>query len=397
MRPRGLLALPLLLLGLARPASAAAEIVPRPVARGLVFPTNIAFAPDGTIFFTEKDTGRIRIIRDGRVLARPFAKLDVIPGGERGLLGIALHPEFPDEPWVYAYYSDPADQMNTLVRIRAQGDVGGKFEPLLDVVTATAGYHNGGDIVFGLDGMLYVAAGEAHDPARAQDPTDLGGKVLRLTPEGRAPNDNPFGPASPVYSLGHRNSFGLCVDPESGALWETENGPDEWDELNLIEPGGNYGWPEHLGPDGPPRFIDPVVAFERIIVPTGCAGAAYEGGLYFGDYQGNLHRVEFPGMGADDRTPRERVVASFDAGITDVAMAPGGALYVATADAIWLLDLRHPAGTPEPTQTPEASASPSPTPAAGTPRASSGGLTLVTVVIGALLVAALVAARRRLG
>ncbi|HLB62376.1 MAG TPA: PQQ-dependent sugar dehydrogenase [Actinomycetota bacterium] len=342
-----------------------------PVAEGLEFPTNLAVARDGRVFFTEKDTGLVRIIRQGRLLPDPFADLDVIPGAETGLLGIALHPDFPDEPWVYVAYSDPAGSMNRLARIRAEGDTGVAIEPLLDLVPATSGYHNGGDLAFGLDGMLYVTVGEAHEPNRAQNPRDLGGKVLRLSPDGSIPPDNPLGPASPVYSLGHRNSFGICVDPESGVIWETENGPSSWDEINRIEPGRNYGWPVHLGPGGPGEFEEPVLAYEEIIVPTGCAVAATLGGLYFGDFHGGLHRVVFPGMGAVDPPPRERVVATFDEGITDVARGPEGELYVATSAAIWMIRAE-----PTPTPTPIAETSPSTAAPRPAPDGSSPGLAL---------------------
>lgn len=360
------------------------------VAAGLDFPTNIAFAPDGRIFFTEKDTGRIRVIGGGEVLPEPFFELPVIGGGETGLLGIALHPDFPGEPWVYAYYSDANDGWNRLVRIRAEGDVGTDAERLARIVPAVSGYHNGGDLAFGPDGMLYVSTGEAHEPLRAQDPSDPGGKILRITPEGGIPGDNPFGPDSPVYALGIRNSFGLCFDRQSGLLWATDNGPDRDDEINLIEAGGNYGWPIQLGPGGEPDFIDPVLSFGQVIVPTGCAGAAeIDGGLYFGDFRGALHRMLIPGMGADDRTPWEVVVATFDAGITDVAMAPDGALYVVTADAIYRSSPRAgdpaPAGSPAPTPpaTGGPTAGPSPEPATGI--LAGAGIVVLALIVGTLL------------
>ncbi len=303
----------------------------RAVAEGLAFPTNLAFAPDGRMFFTEKDTGRVRVIQDGRVVPDPFVELPVEGGAERGLLGIALHPAFPHEPWVYLYLSDAADGRNRLVRVRAEGNRGVETEVLLDLLPAVTGYHNGGDLAFGPDGKLYLVTGEAHDPQRAQDPGDLGGKVLRLNPDGTIPPDNPFGPESPVFSMGLRNSFGLCFDPESGALWETENGPDAWDELNRIEAGANYGWPDHLGPGGGPSYVDPVLAFEEVIVPTGCAFLG--GRLYFGDFRGDLHEVR-PAPPGDPAAAGERVVARLGTGITDVAPGPDGALYVATASSI---------------------------------------------------------------
>jgi glucose/arabinose dehydrogenase len=208
---------------IAAPA-AAARTKPELVAGDLAFPTNMAIAPDGRIFYTEKETGDIRIIAGDHVLPQPFDHLDVIGGGETGLLGIALHPNFSAQPWVYVYYSDAADGRNRLIRILADGDTGTERQNMIDGLPAS-GYHNGGDLVFGLDGSLFLSLGEAHEAERAQDPNDIGGKVIRIEADGTLAPDNPFGPDNPVYSIGHRNSFGLCVDPANGDLWETENGP----------------------------------------------------------------------------------------------------------------------------------------------------------------------------
>jgi glucose/arabinose dehydrogenase len=205
---------------LSAPGAVRAQSRPEPFLEELSVPTNMAFAPDGTLFFTEKETGNVRVVTpDGELLGRPLVTLPVVGDAERGLLGIAVHPDFPREPWLYLYLSDAADGRNRLVRVRVAGHVAeGGPETLLDGLSAAAGYHNGGDLVFGLDGMLYVSVGEAHEPDRAQDPGDIGGKVLRLTPEGDVPADNPFD-EGPAWSIGHRNSFGLCVDPSSGVLW----------------------------------------------------------------------------------------------------------------------------------------------------------------------------------
>jgi glucose/arabinose dehydrogenase len=187
-----------------------------PVATNLAFPTNMAFALDGRIFFTEKETGDVRIIRDGRVLPEPFVHISVEGSSERGLLGIALDPNFERQPWVYLYYSEAGGASNRIIRVRAEGDSAGEIDPLITLLPAVAGYHNGGDMAFGPDGKLYAVTGEAHDPERAQGPNDLGGKVLRLDPDGSVPDDNPLGPDNPVYALGIRNSFGLCFDPATG-------------------------------------------------------------------------------------------------------------------------------------------------------------------------------------
>jgi glucose/arabinose dehydrogenase len=302
-----------------------------PVAGDLAFPANFALSPDGRIFYVEKNTGDVRIIEDGNLLPDPFIHLDVVAGGETGLLGIALHPGFPDKPWVYLYYSDAADGRNRLIRVLADGDRAGDVQNLIDGLTTGNGYHNGGDIAFGLDGSLFLSLGEAHDAERAQDPNDIGGKVLRIETDGNLPTDNPFGPDNPAYSIGHRNSFGLCVDPSTGDLWETENGPTGDDEVNRIVAGENYGWPEQLGPGGAPNFVDPVVDYRDTIVPSGCA--VWNGDLYVGSYAtGLLHRISLPatpGQALDD------VVADFRAPVTDVEAGSDGRLYVATTDAIY--------------------------------------------------------------
>ncbi len=336
------------------------------------------------------------------MLEQPFAKLAVIPGAERGLLGIALHPGFPEEPFVYVYLSDPASGRNLLLRLRAEGGRAADREVLLVGLPAATGYHNGGDLAFGADGMLYASLGEGHEPSLAQDPSSLGGKVLRLAPDGGVPPDNPFGPGSYVYSLGHRNSFGLCVNPATGDLWETENGPDRDDEVNLIVAGGNYGWPTHLGAGGAPRFVPPKLVFPEVIVPTGCAFTAPDR-LWFGDFHGDLHLVRLSGPGLR-QVADERVVVSVGAGITDVAVGPGGTLYVATADAILRVSGLPSAPPPGPASPSPETAGPigspvSPTalPPAAPPSRGGGVGVAVAVVVGAFLAAALLWSRRRLG
>jgi len=356
-------------------ATAHAAATFEPVATGLSFPSNMAFAPDGSLFFAEKDTGDIRVIRDGELVVAPVAHIDVLSSSEQGLLGLALDPAFDTQPWIYVYYSDPVSHLNRLARIRAD-DVEAGPEPLLDALTTEHGYHNGGDLVFGGDGKLYVAVGEVHDGERAQDPDDLGGKVLRLNPDGSTPSDNPLGAGNPAYSMGHRNSFGLCVDPSTGVLWETENGPGSDDEVNRVEPGGNYGWPDQLGPGGEPTFIDPVLDFPAVIVPTGCA--VWQDDLYFGAYgTGLLYRLSLPaadGAHAD-------AIGDLGAGITDLQVGPDGDLYIATSDAIVKL-----AGTGSPAPTMSPPAAPPPADAAG-----GGWKSVIAVVAGAALAAGLIA------
>jgi len=378
----------------------------RPVARGLEFPTNMAFAPDGRVFFTEKETGRVRILRDGRVLPGAFVDLDVVGGGERGLLGIALHPEFDARPWVYLYLSDAADGRNRVVRIRADGDRGGAPETVLDGLPAVSSYHNGGDMAFGSDGMLLVVTGEAHDPELAQEPSSPGGKILRVEPDGSVPRDNPFGRRNPVYALGIRNSFGICVSPVTGDVWETENGPDRDDEVNRIEPGANYGWPVQLGPGGEPRFVDPQLVYPDQIVPTGCAVSPDGSSLFFGDYRGVIHRAKLAPP-RFSRVSRETALAALPAGVVDVAVAPDRFLWVATPDTLWRSTFRlGPAGAeeepdgqgngdPGPSPTVPPSVTPSPPRSEEGPGAGPLPWILGAIGVAALAGAALVLIRRR--
>ena len=319
----------------------------------LAFPTNLAFAPDGRLFFTEKNTGNVRVVTaDGRLDPEPFARFPVVNEGETGMLGIALHPRFQREPWVYLYYSDAVSGNNVLARVRERNGRAAETSQLRSFLPWSAGYHNGGDLHFGPDGMLYVAVGEAHDPERAQDPQDAGGKILRFTPDGAVPPDGPFA-GSAAYTIGHRNSFGLCVDPASGDIWETENGPDVDDEVNLLRAGENYGWPEVTG-DSDGRFADPVAIFPTPEALTGCA--VWRGALWFG--AANTSTVYRMPLGGPDAAPR--VAATFDAPVIDVAVGPDDALWVATAAAIVRLEDDAagdgtPTATPTPTQPPTAS------------------------------------------
>jgi glucose/arabinose dehydrogenase len=298
-------------------------------------PVSIAWTPDGSrLFFTEQATGDIRVaMPDGTVLSEPFAHLDVETGSsETGLLGIAIDPDFPARPFVYVYFSDPALGINRLARFRADGDVAdGPPKILLDGLVTANRYHDGGDLIFGNDGMLYVTVGETHVRNLAQDPMSIGGKVLRLVPDGSAPPDNPIAD-DPLFTLGHRNSFGICVDPATGDLWETENGPTSDDEVNLLRAGGNYGWPDVMGAGGPEGTIDPVVDHVQEIAPTGCA--VWRGDLYYGSYlDGAIRRLDLP----PGPSPQPVAVALIDEPVYDLVVGPDDRLYVASSSGIWRL------------------------------------------------------------
>ncbi|WP_084536361.1 PQQ-dependent sugar dehydrogenase [Azospirillum halopraeferens] len=243
------------------------------LASGLEVPWDLVFLPDGRALVSER-AGRIRLMeRDGTVRAAPFATLDVHPGGEGGLMGIALHPDFPERPWLYAMHTalSGGEPVNRVVRLEAGADSATLDRVVLDGIPASR-THNGGRIAFGPDGMLYIGTGDATRPRLAQDRASLAGKILRITADGGIPADNPFR-NSPVWSLGHRNVQGLAWHPRTGDLFATDHGPNgefglsAHDEVNVIRAGGNYGWPLAVGAAGVEPFIDPLTVWPDTPVP----------------------------------------------------------------------------------------------------------------------------------
>ncbi|WP_442943307.1 PQQ-dependent sugar dehydrogenase [Nocardia sp. NBC_00565] len=221
------------------------------IVRDVEVPWGLAFLPDGGALVAERDTGRILRVLPGRAPERVYEVPGVVARGEGGLLGLAVAPDFAESRYVYAYFTAAED--NRIVRFRLDGPP----EVILDGI-AKAGNHNGGRIAFGPDGMLYAGTGDAAQGNRSQDPASLNGKILRLTPDGAAAAGNPT-PGSPVYSMGHRNVQGLAWD-RAGRLFAAEFGQNTFDEINLIEPGRNYGWPLVEGMGGTDRgFTDPQV------------------------------------------------------------------------------------------------------------------------------------------
>ena len=294
--------------------SGAVEII----STGLAAPWSIAFLDD-TPLVSERDSGRVLEL-DGEGNGREIATIaGVVARGEGGLLGIAVH-----DGYLYAYFT--ASGENRVERFELIGEPGslslGEAETILAGLPA-AGVHNGGRIAFGPDGMLYVTAGDANDRASAQSLDALSGKILRLTPSGDVPDDNPFA-GSPVYSYGHRNPQGIAWDAE-GTLYASEFGQNTWDELNIIEPGGNYGWPQVEGIAGQEGFIDPVQQWRPSDAsPSGIAIAADT--LYIANLRGQrLRAVPL----ADPGTATELLVGEYGR-LRDAVAAPDGSIWVLT-------------------------------------------------------------------
>lgn len=329
---------------------------------GLAYPIALAFAPDERIFFAERVTGNIRIIVNRTPLETPFYTLpDTTSEGERGLLGLALDPQFSDAPYVYAFqtYRDTVNGTihNRIVRILADGDRGVSHTVLLRMPSLLSTIHNGGVIGFGPDGKLYALVGEDGNPGWSQDPSSPLGKVLRMNPDGTVPGDNPFVDNASwnpfVYTYGHRNMFGLAFHPETGGIFVSENGPGCNDEVNLLAKGGNFGWgpsqtcstppdpPNNTNQDGPDP-IPPVHFWETpTICPTNAAvyaGAnftAWHGDLFVGDCKEfKLRRLDLRAPNYD-KVESETFVWTAPDVLLDVEAGPDGAIWMTTTSAIY--------------------------------------------------------------
>lgn len=308
---------------------------------GLDIPWSLVFLPDGRALVSERP-GTIRLIENGTVSEEPYAVLsNVAHVGEGGLMGLALHPDFPEKPFVYAMHTfrSGVSLQNRVVRLRHSGRTGEFDRTIIDGIPGGSA-HDGGRIRFGPDGMLYITTGETFRAELAQDLNNLGGKILRLTPEGEIPPDNPF-KGSPIYSYGHRNPQGIAWQPGTEKLFESEHGPSgEFgvfanDEINIISKGGNFGWPRVIGAPSKKPYIDPIVVWKEATPPSGisfCSGRLLKhlkGDLFVATLRSRaLIRIR---LDDENRAARiERWFAGRYGRLRDVVEGPDGALYVLT-------------------------------------------------------------------
>jgi glucose/arabinose dehydrogenase len=323
--------------------------------KNVAAPWSIAFLPNGDMLFTEK-AGRLRIVRNGVLDPTPIAgtPAPIWTQGQAGLFEVSLHPKFAENRILYLTYSkigegDRAKQ-NTTALLRARLD-GNALVDAKDIFVADAwreaNQHFGARIAWSRDGMIFLTIGERNDRNRAQDTMQHAGKVLRLRDDGTVPPDNPFvgrqGFRPEIYSYGHRNPQGLAVHPETGELWENEHGPQGGDELNLIKPGLNYGWPiatygrEYNGDfittpfkegiEMPATVWVPSIATSGMVIYSGEKFPGWKNNVFVGGLAGQqLHRVVFAKGGVQGR---ETLLNELRLRIRDVRQGPDGFLYLA--------------------------------------------------------------------
>ena len=327
------------------------------VTRALEYPWSLAFLPDGTVLVTER-AGRLRILRNGVLEPKPaaggpaayFAGESGLPGAVHGYMDIALHPQFAENHFVYLTYTKPVDEKRrvlALARGRWDGDALTQVKDIFALDQAGTSR-----IAFGHDGKLYMTT-TGNNP---QDPNTLGGKVLRLNDDGSVPGDNPFvgqaGHRPEVYTLGHRNALGLAMHPGTGEMWQNENGPNGGDEINILRPGRNYGWPlvsygrtypgpwqsappGHANFEAPVVYWVPSIAVSGMVFYTGDRFPKWKGDVFVG----SLRTGEIPGTGHLERIlfnekmeelRRESLLTDLRQRIRDVRQGPDGLLYLLT-------------------------------------------------------------------
>jgi aldose sugar dehydrogenase len=355
----------------------------REVVSGLSQPTAMGFIGLGDILVLQKGNGRVRRVINGVLQPDPVLDVAVDSASERGLLGIAIHPNFPVSPFVYLYYTEssngsdttgsPVPLANRVYRYTWNGNALVSPQLLLDLPVTPGPNHNGGTMTFGPDGKLYVVIGELNRNGQLQNffgaaAPDDSGVIFRINDDGSVPSDNPFfsqgGNLAKYFAYGIRNSFGLAFDSMTGKLWDTENGPANYDEINLVEPGFNSGWQRIMGPSirdaqgtsdlvifSGAHYADPKFSWFNVVAPTGIVftnvatlGVDYQDSVVVGDVNnGNLYRFRLnpardgflfsnPNLGdlvADNSQELQELIwGTGFVGVTDLKVGRDGLLYV---------------------------------------------------------------------
>lgn len=330
------------------------ELQLQSVLSSLDFPVGLSLAPDGRIFYNERLTGKIRIIQPGWLLdPTECVQLSVEPTGERGLLGLALDPDFAQNGFVYVYYSEANTDRNRVVRFKEVNGLCTQQTTILDTLPQGT-VHNGGIIQFGPDKKLYVVIGDTFNEANAQNLTSLAGKILRVDPVENGPGlpGNPFFGSGNVnqdrvFSYGHRNSYGFTFHPQTNDLWESENGPDDNDEINRVVAGGNYGWDSNRrgGVLNDPCCIDPILTFNPVIAPTGIIAIPGNSSVYPTFYRNNLlvavwiggtiRHVVLSGTNLDHLGGSSVAYNGGQGGLLSLMLGSDGYVYVSNSSAIF--------------------------------------------------------------
>lgn len=311
---------------------------------GLNGPTAMTFAPDGRIFVAQQG-GNLRVVKNGRLLSRPFVSLNVDSRGERGLLGVTLDPDFAANRYVYVYHTVKSPRVhNRVTRFTAFGDraAAGSGRTILDLDNLSARTnHNGGAMHFGTDGKLYIAVGENAEASNAQTLRNLKGKMLRINKDGTIPTDNPFygaaeGKNRAIWARGLRNPFSFAIQRGTARMFINDVGAREWEEINRGARGANYGWPRYEGPESNPNVQGPLFAYRHGNTnTTGCAitggtfyaparnqfPPAYVGDYFFADFCNGWIRKR------DARTGGVTPFATTAGGTVDLDVGPAGSLY----------------------------------------------------------------------
>ena len=344
------------------PRAAEAQVMrPVVVAQGLSNPWALAFLPDGRMLVTEK-AGRLRIVERNGSVSTPLSGMpNVADSGQCGLLDVVADPQFAANQRIFFTFAEPGEDTDSGMNSTAVGRarlVGDKLQEVRTIFSqkpkVSSQHHCGSRIVIGDDGLLIVGLGDRFSRKDdAQNPSNHLGKIIRIDAEGRAPADNPFvktaGAAAEVWSLGHRNIQGMALRPGTAEVWESEHGPQGGDEINLIEPGRNYGWPlvtygrnygsgTRIGEDGPkPGYEHPLKWWVPSIAPSGMTFISsdrypgWKGSLVVGALRGqHLTRLTLEGRKV---LSEERLISGVSERIRDVRQGPDGWLYVLTDGA----------------------------------------------------------------